>query len=276
MARHGQTTLPRSGGGRARRRGHAIRVRRPGAARAGGAAPAGPPPPRPAWSKKNAFKLKYAPHIGMFANAAGKDPLDELRFMADQGFTAFEDNSMMRRTPELQQQMGDLMAKLGIAMGVFVIQTGGNNSANFTSGKPEDAGNFVKACTAAVDVAKRCNAKWMTVVPGNYDRRLPTRHADGARRRHAARRRRRPGEGEPGDGAGAAGRLAGPVPPLRVAGLHDLPRRQQPGVQDPVRHVPHAAQRGAHRPQHRSDVERRSATSRSATTRAARSRAPAR
>ena len=49
--------------------------------------------------------------------------------MADQGFTAFEDNGMMGRTPELQQQMGDLMAKLGIAMGVFVIQTGGNGSA---------------------------------------------------------------------------------------------------------------------------------------------------
>jgi hydroxypyruvate isomerase len=138
------------------------------------AAPAGPPPPRPAWSNKRTFKLKYAPHLGMFANAAGRDPLDQLRFMADQGFTAFEDNGMMGRTPELQQQMGDLMTKLGIAMGVFVIQTGGNGSSNFTSGKPEDAGNFVKACTAAVDVAKRCNAKWMTVVPGNYDRRLPT------------------------------------------------------------------------------------------------------
>jgi hydroxypyruvate isomerase len=58
-------------------------------------------------------------------------------------------------------------------MGVFVIQTGGNNSSNFTSGKPEDAGNFVKACTDAVEVAKRCNARWMTVVPGNFDRRLP-------------------------------------------------------------------------------------------------------
>ena len=138
------------------------------------AAPAGPPPPRPAWSRKNAFKLKYAPHIGMFKESAGADPLEQLRFMADQGFTAFEDNGMMGRPVELQQQMGDLMAKLGITMGVFVVQTGGNNSANFTSGKPEDAGNFVKACTAAVDTAKRCNAKWMTVVPGNFDRRIPT------------------------------------------------------------------------------------------------------
>jgi hydroxypyruvate isomerase len=139
------------------------------------AAPAAatPPPPRPAWSKKNTFKLKYAPHIGMFANAAGKDPLDQLRFMADQGFTAFEDNGMMGRPVELQQQMGDLMAKLGITMGVFVVQTGGNGNSGFTSGKPEDAGTFVKQCEAAVEVAKRVNAKVMTVVPGNFDRRLP-------------------------------------------------------------------------------------------------------
>ncbi len=137
------------------------------------AAAPGPPPPRPAWTKKNTFKLKYAPHIGMFANAAGKDPLDELRFMADNGFTAFEDNNMMRRTPELQQQMGDLMAKLGITMGVFVVQTGGNGNSGFTSGKPDDAATFVKQCEAAVEVGKRVNAKWMTVVPGNFDRRLP-------------------------------------------------------------------------------------------------------
>ena len=63
-------------------------------------------------------------------------------------------------------------------MGVFVIDTGGNGNSMFTSGKPENAGNFAKACTAAVDVAKRVNAKWMTVVPGNFDRRLPTRHSD--------------------------------------------------------------------------------------------------
>ena len=146
------------------------------------AAAPGPPPPRPAWSKKHTFKLKYAPHIGMFANAAGEDLLDQLTFMADQGFTALEDNGMMRRTPELQQQIGDTMAKLGMSMGVFVIQTGGNNNAIFTTGKPENAGNFAKACTEAVDVAKRVNAKWMTVVPGNFDRRLPIGIQTGARR----------------------------------------------------------------------------------------------
>jgi hydroxypyruvate isomerase len=28
---------------------------------------------------------------------------------------------------------------------------------------------MVKDCKEAVEVAKRCNAKWMTVVPGNYE-----------------------------------------------------------------------------------------------------------
>src|SRR5262245_32909617 len=93
------------------------------------AAAPGPPPPRPAWSAKHTFKLKYAPHIGMFANAAGPDPLEQLRFMADNGFTAFEDNGMMGRPVALQEQMGDLMVKLGITMGVFVIRTGGNNNS---------------------------------------------------------------------------------------------------------------------------------------------------
>ncbi len=35
------------------------------------------------------FKLKYAPHLGMFKNLASEDPIAQLNFMADEGFTAF-------------------------------------------------------------------------------------------------------------------------------------------------------------------------------------------
>src|SRR5690606_6960106 len=128
---------------------------------------------QPAPSRASRFKLKYAPHFGMFKESAGEDLLDQIRFMADQGFTAFEDNGMMGRPVEVQQQIGDLLAKLGMTMGVFVIQTGGNNSDRFTTGKPENRELFVKACEAAVPVARRVNAKWMTVVPGAFERRLP-------------------------------------------------------------------------------------------------------
>jgi hydroxypyruvate isomerase len=73
-----------------------------------------------------AFRLKYAPHFGQFKNSAGEDLIDQLHFMADDGFTAMEDNSMMKRSPETQQKIGDTMTKLGMTMGVFVID-GGNN-----------------------------------------------------------------------------------------------------------------------------------------------------
>lgn len=122
---------------------------------------------------KRKFKLNYAPHFGMFKTHAGDNPIDELKFMADQGFTALEDNGLMKRPVEMQQQIGDTLAKLGMTMGVFVIDTGGNNNMMFTTGKRENRELFTKACQAAVEVAKRVNAKWMTVVPGNFERRQP-------------------------------------------------------------------------------------------------------
>jgi hydroxypyruvate isomerase len=134
------------------------------------------PAARPAttsMSAKRSFKLKYAPHFGMFKSSAGEGLLDQLRFIADNGFSAFEDNGMMKRPVEEQQQVGDLMAKLGITMGVFVVDTGGNGNMRFTTGKPENRELFTKSCEAAVEVAKRVNAKWMTVVPGNFERALP-------------------------------------------------------------------------------------------------------
>ncbi|MDZ7694059.1 MAG: TIM barrel protein [Balneolaceae bacterium] len=119
------------------------------------------------------FNLKYAPHFGMFRHHAGDDPIDQIKFMADQGFTAIEDNGMMRRSPEMQEKIGQQLAKSGMQMGVFVIDKGGNSANSFSTGDPEHTEIFVEACKEAVDVAKRVNATWMTVVPGNYDRSLP-------------------------------------------------------------------------------------------------------
>lgn len=144
---------------------------------------------KPAMLAKNNFKLKYAPHIGMFKNSAGDDPIDQLKFMADMGFTALEDNGMQTRDPALQQKMGDEMAKLGITMGVFVLNKGGNGQNTLAAGKPEFIDIFLKGCKGAVETAKRVNAKWTTVVPGDFARNLPigiqTGHVIDALRRGA-------------------------------------------------------------------------------------------
>jgi hydroxypyruvate isomerase len=116
------------------------------------------------------FRLKYAPHLGMFKASAAGDLFDELRFMAGAGFRAFEDNGMMARAVDIQQRIGDTLSQLGMTMGVFVIDAGDNWKVTLATGKPEFRERFVTACRTAVDVAKRCRAKWMTVVPGYFDR----------------------------------------------------------------------------------------------------------
>lgn len=124
-------------------------------------------------SNTSKFRLKYAPHFGMFVNSAGEDLIDQIKFMADQGFTAFEDNGMMKRTPEIQTKIGETLVRLNMTMGVFVVDKGGNMANTLAAGNPEYVNIFLDGCRKAVDVAKRVNAKWMTVVPGGFQRNLP-------------------------------------------------------------------------------------------------------
>ncbi len=120
------------------------------------------------------FKMLYAPHFGMFENSAGKDLFDQLKFMADNGFMALEDNGMMGRTAETQKKVGETMTKLGMKMGVFVVSFDNwPPKSTLASGEKEWREKFLKTCREAVEVAKRCNAKFMTVVPGNFQRDLP-------------------------------------------------------------------------------------------------------
>ncbi len=117
------------------------------------------------------FKMKYAPHIGMFKNLAGNDPIDQLNFMADQGFLAFEDNNMKKREVALQEKMAKTMADRGLEMGVFVAHKIYWKEPNLASGKEEWRTEFLANIKESVEVAKRVNARWMTVVPGHVDLR---------------------------------------------------------------------------------------------------------
>lgn len=119
------------------------------------------------------FQMNYAPHFGMFSSHAGDDPIDQIKFMAEQGFTAIEDNGMLGRPVELQNRIGKTLANLDMTMGVFVVDAGDNWKPSLTTGKQEFIDNFVDACKRSVETAQRVNAKWMTVVPGFYDRSLP-------------------------------------------------------------------------------------------------------
>lgn len=119
-------------------------------------------------SRKRKFKLKYAPHFGMFKQSAGSDLVDQLKFMADQGFTALEDNGMMSRTAEEQQSIARTLDQLNMEMGVFVAYAS-FDKPTFTTKNDGTWAEITARIESAVEVAKRVNAKWMTVVPGSVD-----------------------------------------------------------------------------------------------------------
>lgn len=119
------------------------------------------------------FRMDFGFHDGMFRHHAGADFLDQIRYAHDRGFRSIEDNGMMDRSPEQQQKIGDLLAKLGMRMGVFVITSDSWHwRTSLTTGKQEWIDKMEKDCRRALEVAKRCGAKWATVVPGNYERSL--------------------------------------------------------------------------------------------------------
>ncbi|NJN43031.1 MAG: TIM barrel protein [Flammeovirgaceae bacterium] len=118
------------------------------------------------------FRLNYAPHDGMFKNHAGPNFIDQIKFMADQGFRSIEDNEMRGRSVSEQEQIGKTLSQLNMSMGVFVAHNIAWNDANLAGGDIAKRDQFVKEISESIDVAKRVNAKWMTVVPGTLDKRL--------------------------------------------------------------------------------------------------------
>jgi hydroxypyruvate isomerase len=119
------------------------------------------------------FHLNYGIHEGMFKNSAGDDFIEQIKFAQAAGFRSIEDNGMMGRSAEQQKKIGDTLAKLGMDMGVFVLTSDNWHwKTSLTTGKQEWTDRMIKDCKEAIEVAKRCNAKYITVVPGNYERSL--------------------------------------------------------------------------------------------------------
>ena len=139
-----------------------------GAAVLSGAAPAA----ARAAQEQRRFKLNYAPHFGMFAEHAGRDFVDQIDFMADRGFTALEDNNMRERPVADQERIARALQRHGMQMGVFVANGNGFGQPSFSKGDPEMREAFLRDCRTSVDVARRVNATWMTVVMGDLYPRL--------------------------------------------------------------------------------------------------------
>ena len=115
------------------------------------------------------FNLNYAPHFGMFKNNAGEDLIDQIQYMYDRGFRSLEDNGMKNRSVSTQNKISSKMGSLNMAMGVFVAHKIYWREPNLTSGNKELQNEFLENIKGSIPVAKRVNARWMTVVPGYVD-----------------------------------------------------------------------------------------------------------
>lgn len=109
------------------------------------------------------FRLKYAPHFGMFKHHAGNDRVDQIKFAADEGFTAWEDNGMAGRSPAEQERIAKAMADLGMTMGVFVASAHWGEQT-FVKNDAAVRDKLIANMNKAVEVAKRVNAVWCTVL----------------------------------------------------------------------------------------------------------------
>jgi len=116
-------------------------------------------------SKK--FKLKYAPNFGMFKEHAGNDLIDQLKFMADQGFSAMFDNGLMGKPQDLVEKIMKELGRLDMTLGPFVLQ--GIAGKSFVTNDKEIRQNIINKVKEGVEFAKRTNAKWALMVPGQFD-----------------------------------------------------------------------------------------------------------
>lgn len=117
------------------------------------------------------FKLKYAPHLGTFNEHAGKDPIDNIKFIADQGFRAIFDNGLMGKEPALQEKIASELAKRDMDLGPFVLYADFKVKSMVTR-DPEMMEMLKNRMKDGVEVAKRTGVKTALVVPGRYDDKL--------------------------------------------------------------------------------------------------------
>ncbi|MBN1508766.1 MAG: TIM barrel protein [Sedimentisphaerales bacterium] len=117
------------------------------------------------------FKLKYAPDLGAFRQHAGNDPIDNLKFMADEGFSGMFDNGLMGKPPELQERIGKEAERLGITIGPFVMYAEFGKATLVTQDE-EVVKDIVNRTKQAVETSKRAGVKWALIAPGCISQRM--------------------------------------------------------------------------------------------------------
>lgn len=117
------------------------------------------------------FKLKYAPSLEMFPEHAGKDLIDNIKFIADQGFRAIYDLGLITKPPELQEKIANETHRLGMEMGQFSLKIDWSGKT-FVLHDDNIKEMLKKKMQDDLEVQKRTGLKKALVVLGHYDDKL--------------------------------------------------------------------------------------------------------
>ncbi len=123
--------------------------------------------------------MRLAPHLGLtsihdglFVHHAGADPLRQIAFISERGFAGIEDNFLQFRPPELQVQIGEALARRGLAMGCFL--------ATLTHDRPTfgvETSEIMELLSAelqqAIETAKRAGGRSLTMILGRCQAGVP-------------------------------------------------------------------------------------------------------
>lgn len=126
------------------------------------------------------FSRHFAPHLGTFRNHAGTDAVDQIKFLADQGFSAVEDMGLRGKPPLLQARIGEELARRGVAMGLFV-GVADFGQPTFASGRSDLRRDVLRDLDRSIETARRVGGRYLGIVPGkltsNETLTAQTRHA---------------------------------------------------------------------------------------------------
>jgi hydroxypyruvate isomerase len=122
-------------------------------------------------SKPGKFKLKYAPSFGMFKEHSGDDPIAQIKFASDEGFTAMFDNGIMGRPIPQQDAIVKELERKGMTLGPFVLYAD-FKVESFVKNDKDIRDMLLKKMEQGVETLKRVNTKWALVVPGRYNQNL--------------------------------------------------------------------------------------------------------
>lgn len=128
--------------------------------------------PEAALPEPRRFTLHYAPHEGLFEHSAGASIVDQITFAADAGFTAWEDNYMRGRDVAEQEAIARALERNDMRMGIFVGAEVSWHEPGITAGDEASRDKFLADIRHSVEVARRVNATWITIVPDHVAPRL--------------------------------------------------------------------------------------------------------